>query len=252
VNETWLFDWLVVAIYVAAASSFVTLLFVTAPYGRHNRPGWGPTVPDRTGWILMESPAVFVFAAVYAVGDLRAEPIPLALIAMWMLHYVRRTLIYPFRLRSAGRRMPLSVVAMGFVFNLLNAYLNARWISHLGPYEDGAGGGFWLGVGAAMFLGGWWLNGSSDRRLIRLRPLAGDSYRIPRGGAFRWVTCPNYLGEIIEWAGWALAARSSAALAFAVFTAANLAPRALAHHRWYRAQFPDYPAGRKALIPHIF
>jgi protein-S-isoprenylcysteine O-methyltransferase Ste14 len=251
VNEVSFFGWLVVVVYIAAGLSFFALLFVTAPYGRHTRPGWGPTVASRTGWVLMESPAVLFFAAVYAVGDLRFEPVPLALLATWMLHYVRRAFVYPFRMRSAGRPMPLSVVAMGFTFNLLNAYLNARWISHLGPFAGGAGCGPWLWIGIAVFVGGWLLNGSSDNRLIRLRGSGEAGYRIPQGGGFRWITCPNYFGEIVEWSGWALASRSPAAVAFAVFTVANLVPRALAHHRWYRAEFPDYPRRRKALIPFL-
>jgi protein-S-isoprenylcysteine O-methyltransferase Ste14 len=66
------------------------------------------------------------------------------------------------------------------------------------------------------------------------------------------VTCPNYLGEIIEWLGFALATWSLAGLAFALYTAANLGPRALANHRWYRERFPDYPERRKALVPFLF
>jgi steroid 5-alpha reductase family enzyme len=108
-----------------------------------------------------------------------------------------------------------------------------------------------LWTGIAIFVLGWWLNGSSDRGLIRLRGSGRSGYRVPTGGPFRWVTCPNYLGEIIEWAGFALASRSPAAAAFAVFTVANLGPRALAHRRWYRAEFPDYPLDRKALIPYL-
>ena len=52
---------------------------------------------------------------------------------------------------------------------------------------------------------------------------------------------PNYLGEIVEWTGWALATWSLAGLAFAVYTAANLAPRAVANHDWYLSTFDDYP-----------
>jgi hypothetical protein len=65
------------------------------------------------------------------------------------------------------------------------------------------------------------------------------------------VSAPNYLGEIVEWSGWALATWSLAGLAFALYTTANLAPRALANHRWYRQQFPGYPPERRALLPHL-
>jgi hypothetical protein len=49
--------------------SFVVLVFVPAPYGRHVRAGWGPLVSARVGWIAMETPAVLVFAwAFFAVS----------------------------------------------------------------------------------------------------------------------------------------------------------------------------------------
>ena len=65
------------------------------------------------------------------------------------------------------------------------------------------------------------------------------------------LTPPNYFGEIIEWAGFALATWSLPGLAFAIYTAANVGPRALSHHRWYREKFGDYPPKRKALIPFV-
>jgi hypothetical protein len=56
---------------------------------------------------------------------------------------------------------------------------------------------------------------------------------------------------VLEWVGFAIAAGSLAGWSFAVFTAANLIPRALTHHRWYRKQFPDYPRSRRAVLPFI-
>jgi len=41
-------------------------------------------------------------------------------------------------------------------------------------------------------------------------------------------------------------------LAFAVWTFANLAPRARAHHRRYHGHFEEYPEERKALIPGVW
>ena len=68
------YRWFVVAELVLAAVTFVALLFVVAPYGgRHGRPGWGPTVPARVGWIVMEAPASLAFLAFYLLGTHRAD-----------------------------------------------------------------------------------------------------------------------------------------------------------------------------------
>jgi hypothetical protein len=40
-------------------------------------------------------------------------------------------------------------------------------------------------------------------------------------------------------------------LVFALWTAANLVPRALKHHTWYRKTFAEYPRVRKAIIPFV-
>jgi len=146
----------------------------------------------------------------------------------------------------------MSVVLMGFVFNFFNAYLQGGSLFVAGPGFEGA----WLSdprfvAGAALFACGMALNWHSDATLRRLRAPGETGYKIPFGGLFRWVTCPNYLGEIIEWTGWAVATWSLAGAAFAFWTAANLVPRALAHHRWYRERFPDYPKDRKAVLPFV-
>ena len=44
-----------------AVMVFVVLLLKTAPYGRFTQTGWGPMVPSKLGWIVMESPAVLLF-----------------------------------------------------------------------------------------------------------------------------------------------------------------------------------------------
>lgn len=241
---------LVLAEVGLAAVTFGALWLVVAPYGRHARPGWGPTLPARAGWLLMESPAWLLFAGVYAAGGRRAEAAPLALLALWLGHYLYRGLLFPWRLRG-GRPMPLLVAGLGFGFNLLNAWVNARWISEIGSYPDG-----WLLdprflAGAALFAGGLAVHASADAALRRLRAPGEGGYRVPRGGLFEWVSCPNYLGEMVQWAGWALAAWSPAGLAFAIYTVANLLPRAVANHAWYRRTFPDYPPRRRALVPFV-
>jgi len=235
-----------------AAAAMLALLLVTAPYGRHARPGWGPTIPSRLAWILMESPAVVLFAAVYALGDRAWQAVPLVLGSLWMFHYIHRTLVFPFRVRERGKRMPLVIAAMAFVFNLLNVYVVARWISHFGEY-----GTSWLRdprflFGVAVFAIGSGINHRADTTLIGLRKPGETGYKIPEGWLFDRIASPNYFGEIVEWTGFAIATWSLAGLAFAAFTAANIGPRAFANRRWYRETFPEYPADRKALIPFVW
>lgn len=240
------------ALFGLAAAAFLFVLWRPAPYGRHyTGTGWGPTVSGRMGWIGMECPAVFLFLFVYLQGSMALSTVPLAFLAIWQIHYINRTLIYPFRIRT-GQRMPLVTAGSGFFFNVLNAYVNARFVSHLGEY-----GVSWLSqpcflIGLVVFAGGMLLNVHSDHVLLSLRKRGRTGYAIPDRGAFRYVSCPNYLGEILEWTGWAIATWSLAGLAFCVFTIANLVPRAHSNHRWYRERFPDYPPGRWALIPGVY
>lgn len=232
--------------------TLAALLFISAPYGRHARRGWGPSMSTRWAWVLMESPSVFLFAGWVALGPNRAEIGTLVLAALWLSHYVHRTLWYPFTIRtSSAKPTPVAVAAMGFFFNLLNASANGLNIAWLGRYDAS-----WLVdprflLGAAMFVIGYALNRHADAVLRNLRAPGETGYKIPRGGMYRYVSSPNYFGEMLEWFGWAVASWSLAGLAFAVFTTANLLPRALTHHRWYRETFADYPSERRAVIPFL-
>lgn len=251
-DEATFYHWLVIAWMVLAAATFVALFFVTAPYGRFTRAGWGPRINARWGWVLMETPVLITFLVIYGTSDRRSNPVSLVLLSFWVCHYLHRSLIYPFRLHSRRPSLTVSVIAMGAAFNVGNGYLNGRYLFTLGPELQVA----WLHdprfvLGAIVFWCGYALNQHSDRVLIGLRAPGENGYKIPYGGAYRFISCPNYLGEMMEWGGWALCCWNLGALAFFVWTVANLAPRAVTTHRWYRERFPDYPADRKALLPFI-
>lgn len=250
-NEPALHRTLVWAMFALAALTALALTFLTAPYGRHARGGWGPMLSARVAWVVMECPSVFLFLGVYLAGSHRFELAPLALLAVWQAHYAYRGLVYPFRLPASAKPMPASIALTGTAFNVLNSYVNARWISEHGAYPAS-----WLYsapfvLGVAVFFAGMALNRAADRALLNLRKPGEKGYKIPRGPLYELISCPNYLGEILEWFGWAIATWSLSGLAFAVYTVANLAPRAVAHHHWYLRQFPDYPPHRKALIPFV-
>lgn len=251
VPETSFHHWATWVYLGLAAATFVFLSFVVAPYGRHARKGFGPTVPVRLGWFLMESPAVFAWAAIYFLGRHALEPMPLVLLALWQLHYLQRVVLFPLTMRPGGHGTPWTVVASAVAFNLGNAYVNARWVSELGAYPTADLTSVHFVAGAALFLVGFGANVRADRALARLRSPGESAHKIPHGGLFEWVSCPNYLAEIVEWCGWAIATWSLAGTAFALYTAANLVPRAISHHAWYKRTFADYPAERRALVPYV-
>jgi protein-S-isoprenylcysteine O-methyltransferase Ste14 len=252
VKELTIYHTLLVAWSALGVVVFIALFFIAAPYGRHVRKGWGYTVGNKLGWVLMEAPAPIVFAICFLLGS-HAGITGIVFLVLWEAHYLHRAFIYPFSLRGAARRMPLSVVSFGFLFNVMNGYLNGRYIfTFSGGYDAG-----WLAdprfiIGAIIFISGFVINRQADQILRGLRQSGGSDYKISNRRLFRWVSSPNYLGEITIWTGWAIATWSWPGLVFAFWTVANLLPRARANHAWYKATFPDYPPERKALLPGLW
>jgi steroid 5-alpha reductase family enzyme len=103
-------------------------------------------------------------------------------------------------------------------------------------------------IGVLIFCCGMLINILSDETLIAIRKNS-NQYAIPREMLYNYISCPNYFGEILEWAGFALAAGNIGALSFLVWTCANLIPRAITNHKWYKANFSEYPKERKAIFP---
>ncbi len=238
---------------ITAVAVFVQLQFVAAPYGRHARRGWGPSIPSKAGWVIMEGVAAVAILYFFFREQPMMTPTLWLLLALWELHYINRSLIYPLRMRTRGKTMPAIVMFMAMGFNIWNGYLNGHWLgAHAADYTTAWMRQPYFIAGLACFIAGFAVNVWSDEILLHLRKEFDSGYSIPRGGLFRFVSCPNYFGELIEWTGWALMTWSPAGLLFALWTAANLVPRARSHHRWYREQFPDYPRDRTAIIPFLY
>lgn len=235
-----------------AVITFAVLLRISAPYGRHRRRGWGPGLPNRIGWIMMELPALGAFAYFFLTGNTPKTAASWLFFGCWVLHYTYRSLIFPWRLPAGRKRMPLLIAGMAILFNSVNGYLNGTSIGSLLPaYPSG-----WFFhpaflTGFALFATGLGLNWQADNLLLHLRHTNPDGYGIPHGGLFDLIACPNYFAEIIEWLGFAVMTLSPAAFAFLLWTAANLIPRALVHRRWYSQHFDNYPPERRAIFPGI-
>jgi 3-oxo-5-alpha-steroid 4-dehydrogenase 1 len=248
------FDILVITQLSLAVVVFLFLIFINAPYGRYTRKGWGPTIPARFAWMTMEFPAFFVIGFLVIANAEKAGIFGILFLLMWEAHYIYRVWIYPFLLSSPQKPFPLVLVFFAICFNTLNGTINGGSLFSMGAWYMAHR---WaldprMIAGCTMFVAGFVIHAHSDTLLRHLQRGEYGEYVVPGGGMFRFMSSPNYFGEMVEWVGWAMATWSMAGLAFAVFTIANLLPRAVSNHRWYQKTFPEYPAGRKILIPFLW
>ncbi|XP_043914608.1 3-oxo-5-alpha-steroid 4-dehydrogenase 2 isoform X1 [Protopterus annectens] len=223
------------------------------PYGRYvsSLPGTGYIMlPAKLGWFLQELPAFLVPALmVGASGGIVTLNSKLPLL-LFCGHYFQRTFIYS--LLTRGRPVPLFIVISSVIFCSFNGFLQGYHLVFCTTYPES-----WLKdirfiLGLMIFLLGMTINIHSDYVLRNLRKPGETEYRIPRGGMFEYVSGANFFGEIVEWFGYAIAAWTVSAFAFAFFTVCSIGPRAYHHHRYYVKKFEDYPKSRKAVIPFIF
>ena len=242
---------IIVWILLSIITFFALLLIKPSTYGRHIGK-YRKSISNRWGWFIMECPAIILLPIFYFWNSPEHNAVTLCFISLYMIHYFNRVFIFPFRIKTKGKRIPILIVFYAMAFNLCNTYFIGYFFGNMGKlYNESWFFSPYFIIGILIFILGAYLNNRSDHILIKLRNSKGKEYTIPRRGLFKYVSCPNYTGEIVEWIGFAFLTLSIPAAAFALWTMANLVPRAIAHHDWYNNKFRDYPKSRKALIPFI-
>lgn len=241
------YAWTAVALIV-----FPCALFFTAPYGRHTKKTIGPMISNKLGWILMEFPSLFLFSFFFLIGPVEKSGVHWVFFALYFLHYLNRTFIWPLRTKTKGKKMPLLIAFSAILFNAFNGPINGIYLGYFSDYTNDWFLSWQFILGMMVFITGATINIQSDNILLNLRKPGETGYKIPRGGMFKFVSAPNLFGEVIEWTGWAIMLWSAPGLSFAVWTFANLVPRAIDHHKWYRKKFEDYPRSRKAVFPYLW
>jgi protein-S-isoprenylcysteine O-methyltransferase Ste14 len=239
-----------ILIFGFAVFIFVILFFVSAPYGKFSRKGWGTAIKSKWAWLIMEfpSPAMMIFFFIISKG----KSIPqIIFVIFWLSHYLYRTFLYPFTQSGKEKPYPIVLVIMAIVFNFCNGFVNGYGVFSLQQYTLPWLWSWQFITGVILFSGGFIINKISDEKLRRLREESPEDYVIPNGWLFKYISSPHYFGEIIEWAGWAVMTWSLPGLAFFVFTFANIFPRAITSHKWYKEHFSEYPVDRKAVIPFM-
>jgi hypothetical protein len=208
-------------------------------------------ISNRVGWMIMEGWAPIVFVAVY-ICFFQFNTYAIFFAVLYFLHYFHRSVIFPLRIKTDGKQMPLMIALSAMLFNSVNAGVNGYYLSKLAHYPSGYFLHWNFILGVILFFGGAAVNYRSDDILIHLRKPGEKDYKIPKGFLFRYISCPNLFGEMIEWLGYFLMCRNLASLSFFVWTVSNLLPRALHHHKWYLQHFKDYPKERKAVFPFLW
>ena len=244
---------------VLACLVFLALQKITPGYGVTFDRKWGPAINNRAGWVIMEAPVFVAMAVMWALAPdaRRLNPAICVMTSLFLLHYFQRSFIFPMLIKGKSK-MPLSIILSGVTFNLLNAYMIGGWFFYLNPpAEDYTLS--WLYsplfiIGTVVFFIGMGINLHSDHIIRNLRKPGDNNHYIPRGGMFRYVTSANYLGEFTEWLGFAILTWSLPGLVFAIWTFANLAPRAKATHKRYEEKFgKDYTSlNRRYILPFIY
>jgi 3-oxo-5-alpha-steroid 4-dehydrogenase 1 len=249
-----IFDIFLLIMALVAVVVFVALFFVKAGYGMFFDPKWGPAVPNRLGWVLMEAPVFITMTVLWLVSDRTWEVVPLVFFGIFQTHYLQRSFVFPALIRGNGR-MALGIILMGALFNTCNALMQGGWIFFFSPDYPVS----WLWspqfiVGAAVFFIGFVINLWSDYIIRHLRTPGDTRHYIPRGGMFRYVSSANYFGELVEWIGFAVLTWSMAGAVFAWWTLANLAPRANAIYENYEKEFGQEftRLHLKRMIPFIY
>ena len=232
--------WIIIGLII-----FPINLIYKAPYGRHTSKKWGISIDNKLGWIIMELPALLLCPAIYFYFKIDFD-ISIMFICLWIIHYFNRTIIFPFRIKTKGKKMPLAIVLSAFFFNIVNGLINGYFLSNINFHSVS----IFLITGFLLFVLGLYINISSDNKLINLRKIK-KGYFVPKGGLFKYISCPNFFGEILEWFGFALMTFNIGSLSFFIWTCCNLIPRALAHHTWYKNKFNEYPKERKAILPFL-
>ncbi len=211
-------------------------------------------------WSLLRfAPESFVTKAIYPTGVVVSKATmhwQSVLTIMFTLHFVKRELETLFVHRFGNDTMPLKNIFKNSGYY----WMFAGWIAYISlhPQYTVPKSDTQRMIGLALFAVSELANLKVHIDLRNLRPAGTRIRKVPKGILFSLVSCPNYLFEILAWAGFTLASQSVASAAFLVVGAAQMTVWAIAKHKRYRKEFDGkegremYPRGRKILIPFIF
>jgi len=161
INYTWI---------ALAITTFIVLVIfkIKAPYGRHTNNKWGVMISNKWGWFIMELPAFLLMPIITLIGPTEKNTLTYLLLILWVLHYFNRTFIFPFKLKTNNKKMPLLIVVSAILFNSVNGFLNGYYLGYLNT-EISSLMSLNVMIGLVVFFTGMYINKTADKHLISLR-----------------------------------------------------------------------------------
>lgn len=184
-----------------------------------------------------------------------AREVQVAALVAWTVHYAKREIETLFVHRFSHATMPLSNLGKNCAYYWGFAAYVSFFVNHplyTPPPPD------LVYSGACLFYFMEMGNFTCHWTLRQLRPPGTRVRKIPTGGLFEYVTCPNYTYEILAWLGFNLMTRTVAGGLFMLAGAMQMFIWAGGKHRNYRKEFngedgkPLYPKSRKKLVPFLY
>ncbi|XP_075257915.1 very-long-chain enoyl-CoA reductase-like [Convolutriloba macropyga] len=226
----------------------------------------GPQLGWSTVFICEYAGPLFVYLLFYArpsifygAANLKgAKTLPVVHLATacWCGHYAKRILETIFVHRFSHATMPIRNLFKNCTYYWGCAAFVSYFINH--PlYQGTSYGDMQVYAGLAGFIFNELGNLSIHVALRNLRPEGSKVRKIPfpTGNPFtilfNLVSCPNYTYEAGIWICYSIMTQSLPAGIFTMLGFYQMTVWALGKHRNYKREFPQYPRGRKAIVPFV-
>lgn len=220
----------------------------------------GPQIAWRTVFLIEYLGPILIHAVVVAARPqlYRGADGPMSTaqrlsFAMIMAHFVKRELETLFVHKFSASTMPLANLFRNSIFYwALSGLLCAVSIYRPGSPAARANAPVLDLVGVALYLFGEVGNALVHLHLSSLRSAGGTERQIPSGYGFSLVTCPNYMFEILSWAGVIIVSRDWTVALFIAIGAAQMYAWARGKEAAYRREFGDkYKKKQFVILPGL-
>ncbi|KAF2866164.1 3-oxo-5-alpha-steroid 4-dehydrogenase-domain-containing protein [Massariosphaeria phaeospora] len=190
---------------------------------------------------------------IYGTSTSPSELQKLSLILV-MVHFIKREYETLFVHRFSLATMPAILTLKNFGHYWFLGGMNlAYWTYAPTAPTARASNPLFTYFGLALFVLGELGTLYTHNVLKNLRRPGSTDRGIPRGLGFDLVTCPNYMFEIVAWAGFWLINWSLSTIVFVVVAAIQMALWAQKKERRYRKEFGDkYKRKRFVMLPGIY